>query len=72
MKMVRSRYDAQPASVSIGVIVGDQALNTNASAAVGTTTGVLRKLLEGRQGEGRNSERPDRRATIRPSCSNQA
>jgi hypothetical protein len=41
MKTVGSRNDTQPARVCSGIVVGDEALNTDAAAAVGTSAGVL-------------------------------
>jgi hypothetical protein len=47
MSKVGPRNDAQSASVSIGIVVRDEALHTHTPAAVRATKGVLGRLLEG-------------------------
>lgn len=66
---VRARYDAEATCVSGGVEVGDKALNTHASSAAGTATGILGGCELDVQNERYRQAGPDQRATIHRPCS---
>ena len=71
---MRAGYDAEPACVSSGVEVGDEALHTHAPSATAASTGILEKgvIFQKETFNGTRENAPGQRATTRLACSTRA